>query len=105
VVSKRHVGLYVESKQTNVESKLFLQLLLCGFNICLFLLDWTATIDPTELLTCRGSFGGFKSTCFQLDRQLESKPPEFPTLAVTDSCHVKSNFRRSNFTDIELAEN
>jgi hypothetical protein len=34
VVSKRHVGLYVESKLMNVESKLLLQLLLCGFNIC-----------------------------------------------------------------------
>ncbi len=68
VVSKQHVGLYVESKQTNVESKLLLQLLLCEFDICLFLLDRTAKIDPTELSTCRGSFGGFKSTCFQLDR-------------------------------------
>ncbi len=68
VVSKRHVGLYVDSKQTNVESKLRLQLLLCGFDNCLFLLDRTAKIDPTGLSTCRGSFGGFESTCFQLDR-------------------------------------
>jgi hypothetical protein len=48
--------------------KLLLQLLLCGFDICLFLFDRTAKIDPTEVSTCRGSFGGFKSTCFQLDR-------------------------------------
>jgi hypothetical protein len=68
VVLKRHVGLYVESKLTNVESKLLLQLLLCGFDICLFLFDRTAKIDPTEVSTCRGSFGGFESTCFQLDR-------------------------------------
>ncbi len=68
VVSKRHVGLYVESKLTNVESKLLLQLLLCGFDICLFLFDRTAKIDPTEVSTCWGSFGGFKSTRFQLDR-------------------------------------
>jgi hypothetical protein len=44
-----------------------LQLLLCGFDICLFLFDRTAKIDPTEFSTCRGSFGGFESTCFQLD--------------------------------------
>jgi hypothetical protein len=68
VVSKRHVGLYVESKLTNVESKLLLQLLLSGFNICLFLFDRTAKINPTEVSTCRGSFGNFESTCFQLDR-------------------------------------
>ncbi len=30
--------------------------------------DRTAKIDPTEVSTCRGSFGGFESTCFQLDR-------------------------------------
>ncbi len=84
MVSKQHVGLYVESKQMNVESKLLLQLLLCGFDICLFLFDRTAKIKPTEFLTCRGSFGGFKSTCFNLTGQLESKPPEFPTLAATD---------------------
>jgi hypothetical protein len=34
VVSKRHVGLYVESKLMNVESKLLSQLLLCEFDIC-----------------------------------------------------------------------
>ncbi len=73
VVLKQHVGLYVESKLTNVESKLLLQLLLCGFNICLFLFDQTAKIDPTEVSTCRGSFGGFKSTCFQLDRAARIK--------------------------------
>jgi hypothetical protein len=56
-----------------VESKLLLQLLLCGFNICLFLFDRTAKIDPTEVSTCRGSFGGFKSTCFQLDRAARIK--------------------------------
>ena len=32
------------------------------------LFDRTAKIDPTEVSTCRGSFGGFESTCFQLDR-------------------------------------
>jgi hypothetical protein len=68
VVLKRHVGPYVESKLTNVESKLLVQLLLCGFDICLFLFDRTAKIDPTEVSICRGSFGGFESTCFQLDR-------------------------------------
>jgi hypothetical protein len=73
VVSKQHVGLYVESKQTNEESKLLLQLLLCRFDICLFLLDRRAKIDPTELSTCRGSFGGFDSTCFQLDRAARIK--------------------------------
>ncbi len=73
VVSKRHVGLYVESKLTNVESKLLLQLLLCGFDISLFLFDRTAKIDPTEVSTCRGSFGGFESTCFQLDQAARIK--------------------------------
>jgi hypothetical protein len=52
----------------NVESKLLLQLFLCGFDICLLLFDRTAKINPTEVSTCRGSFGGFESTCFQLDR-------------------------------------
>ena len=42
VVSKGHVGHYVESKLTRVESKLVLQFLLCGFHICLFLFDRTA---------------------------------------------------------------
>jgi hypothetical protein len=73
VVLKQHVGLYVEWKQTNVESKLLLQLLLCGFDICLFLLDRTAKINSTELSTCWGSFGGFEYTCFQLDRAARIK--------------------------------
>jgi hypothetical protein len=47
----------LESKLTNVESKLLLQLLLCGFDICLFLFDRTAKINLTEVSTCRGSFG------------------------------------------------
>jgi hypothetical protein len=34
VVSRQHVELYVESKLMNVEPKLLLQLLLCGFNTC-----------------------------------------------------------------------
>ncbi len=45
----------------------------CGFKICLFLLDRTARIDTTEVLTCRGSFGGFKTTCFQLDQAASFK--------------------------------
>ncbi len=73
VVSKQHVGLYVESKLTNVESKLLLQLSLCGFDFCLFLFDRTAKIYPTEVSTCRGSFGGFESTCFQFDRAARIK--------------------------------
>jgi hypothetical protein len=40
----------------------------CGFEICLFLLDRTARIDTTKVSTCRGSFGGFETTCFQLDQ-------------------------------------
>ncbi len=40
----------------------------CGFKICLFLLDRTAWINTTEVLTCQGSFGGFETTCYQLDR-------------------------------------
>jgi len=40
----------------------------CGFEICLFLLDRTARIETTKVSTCRGSFGGFETTCFQLDR-------------------------------------
>ncbi len=73
VVLKRRVGLYVESKLTNVESKLLLQLLLCRFDICMFLFDRTAKVNPTEVSTCRGSFGGFESTCFQLDRAARIK--------------------------------
>ena len=40
VVSKRHVGLYVESKLQDVEPELLLQLLVCGFNI------WLSSIGP-----------------------------------------------------------
>ena len=61
-------SVYMLGILTRVESKLGLQLLLCGFNICLFLFDRTARIDNTEVSTCRGSFGGSESTCFQLDR-------------------------------------
>ena len=56
------------------------QLLLCGFKICLFLFDRTARINTTEVLTCRGSFGGFETTCFQLDRAASFETPEFPTV-------------------------
>ena len=45
-----------------------LKILLCGVEICLFLFDWTARIDTKKVSTCRGSFGGFETTCFQLDR-------------------------------------
>ena len=34
---------------------------------CLFLFDWTARINPIEVLACRGSFDGFETICFQLD--------------------------------------
>ncbi len=36
--------------------------------ICLFLLDRTTRMDNKKVSTCRGSFGGFESTCFQLNR-------------------------------------
>ena len=39
-----------------------------GVEICLFLLDQTARMDTKKVSTCRGSFGGFETTCFQLDR-------------------------------------
>jgi hypothetical protein len=39
-----------------------------GVEICLFLLDQTARMETKKVSTCRGSFGGFKTTCFQLDR-------------------------------------
>ena len=39
-----------------------------GVEICLFLLDQTARMDTKKVSTCRGSFGGFEATCFQLDR-------------------------------------
>ncbi len=87
VVSKQHVGLYVEPKLTNVESKLLLQLLLCGFDICLFLFDRTAKIDPTEVSTCRGSFGGFESTCFQLDRAARIKTTGISYFSCDRSAH------------------
>jgi hypothetical protein len=67
----------------NVESKLLLQLLLCGFDICLFLFDRTAKIDPREVSTYRGSFGGFESTCFQLDRAARIKTTRVSYLAMT----------------------
>ncbi len=67
MVSKQHGGLYVESKLKDVELKLFLQLFVRGFNIRLFLFDQTARIDPTEVSTFCSSFGGFETTCFQLD--------------------------------------
>ena len=57
VVSKQHVGLYVESKLHGYVDLIF----------CLFLFDQTARIDPTGVWACRGSFGVFETTCFQLD--------------------------------------
>ena len=60
-------------KTTRVKLKLQRQLLLCGYEICLFLFDRTARIDTTEVLTCQGSFGGFETTCFQLDRAASFK--------------------------------
>ncbi len=67
VVSKQHGGPYVKLKLKDVELKLFLHLFVCGFNICLFLFDRTARIDPTEVSTFCIGFGGFKTTHFQLD--------------------------------------
>ena len=55
-------------KTTRVKLKLQRQLLLCGYEICLFLFDRTARIDTTEVSTSQGSFCGFETTCFQLDR-------------------------------------
>jgi hypothetical protein len=74
---KRHdtlsiLFLFIQNN-TNVESKLLLQLVLCGFDICLFLFDRTAKINPIEVSTCWGSFGGFESTCFQLDQAARIK--------------------------------
>ncbi len=46
VVSKRHGGLYVEPK----------------------LHGYVDSVFRTKVSTCLGSFGGFKTTCFQLDR-------------------------------------
>ena len=43
-----------------------------GVEICLFLLDQTARMDTKKVSTCRGSFGGFETTCFQLDRAASS---------------------------------
>ena len=34
---------------------------------CFYLTRQLGRIDPTEVSTCRGSFGGFETTCFQLD--------------------------------------
>ncbi len=45
----------------------------CGFEICLYILDRTARNS-----TCRGSFGGFKTTCFQLDQ-----PASFKTIDIS----------------------
>ncbi len=39
-----------------------------GVKICLFLLDQTARMETKKVSTCQGSFGGFETTCFQLDR-------------------------------------
>jgi hypothetical protein len=47
----------------------------CGFKFCLILLDRTARIDTTKVSTCRGSFGGFKITCFQLDQAASFETP------------------------------
>ena len=61
-----------------------LKLLLCGVEICLFLLDRTARINTKKILTCRGSFGGFETTCFQLDRAASFKTTKISTSAATD---------------------
>ena len=74
VVSKQHVGLYVESKLHGYVDLIF----------CLFLFDQTARIDPTGVWACRGSFGVFETTCFQLDWAARIKTTGIPTLALTD---------------------
>ena len=80
MVLKVHVGLYVESKQHGYVNLIF----------CLFLFDWTARIDTTEVSTCRGSFDGFKSTCFQLDwaARIKTTKISYRTLVATD--HLRS---------------
>jgi hypothetical protein len=71
-------------KTTNVESKLLLQLLLCGFDICLFLFDRTAKLIRQKFQLAGVVLMVSNPHVFNLTRQLESKPPEFPTLAATD---------------------
>jgi hypothetical protein len=85
VVLKQN-GLYVESKLKDVELKLFLQFFICGFNICLFLVDQTARINPTEVSTFCSSFGGFKTTRFQLDRASRTDSTRISYC----SCHASS---------------
>ncbi len=85
VVSKWHVGLYVKSKLTNMELKLLLQLLLCGFDICLFLFfTGQLTLIRQKFQLARVVLVVSNPHVFNLTRQLESKPPEFPTWAATE---------------------
>ena len=56
------------SQNYTSESETFVMWSRGGVKICLFLLDQTARMDTKKVSTCRGSFGGFETTCLQLDR-------------------------------------
>ena len=92
VVSKQHGWLYMESKLEDVESISFWYV---DSMICLFIFDRTARTDSTEVSTFCSCFGGFKPHIFNLTGQLESIPPEFPTLAATDLMQLDVFCKRS----------
>ena len=90
-----------------------LKLLLCGVEICLFLLDRTARINTKKISTCRGSFGGFETTCFQFDRAASFKTTKISyfgcnrsNLSITrmqNKLHAEQNIRVPFFINLALS--
>jgi hypothetical protein len=65
----------------------------CGFKICLFLLDRTARIEILRKFQLAGVvLVVSKPHVFNLTGQLVSKPPKFPTFAVTDPIRRYTNY-------------
>ncbi len=83
VVSKRHFGLYVESKQQMWSRNCF-----CSFCYVDLIFACFYLTGQLKLIQQKFQLAGVvlvvsNPHVFNLTRQLESKPPEFPTLAAT----------------------
>ncbi len=68
-----------------------------GAEICLFLLDQTARMNTKKVSICRGSFGGFETTCFQLDRAASLDSTGMFYFSCDSSAMQKSAFPPQNF--------
>jgi hypothetical protein len=84
MVSKQKIGLYVESKLTNVELRLLLQLFYVDLIFACFYLTGQLKSILQKFELARVVLVVLNPHVFNLTGQLESKSPEFPTLAATD---------------------